>query len=96
MSREEFEALNRNYGTDVAGEVTPHMATHPSSSTDGTTVLTANKQVFNSRPGGHCAACVAMLSKLDDIVRSLSVTVSALAKSAPLLRTLSEIKEICN
>ena len=48
------------------------MATHPSSSTDGTTVRTANKQVFNSRPDGHCAACVAMLSKLDDIVRSLS------------------------
>ena len=72
MTKEEFEALNKNYGRDVAGEVTPQVATHPTSSTNGTTVRTANKQVFNSRPDGHCSTCVAMLSKLDDIMRSLS------------------------
>ena len=72
MSKEEFETLSRNYGPDVAAEVTPKMATHPTSSTNGTTVRTANKQVFNSRPDGNCSTCVAVLSKLDDIVRSLS------------------------
>jgi len=72
LSKEEFEALNRNSRVDVAGEVTPQTSTHPNSTTDGTTVRTANKQVLNDRPDGHCSACVAVLSKFDDILSSLS------------------------
>jgi hypothetical protein len=72
VSKEEFEAMNRNYGTAVAGEGTPQTATHPISVTDGTTVNTADTQVFNNRPDGHCSACVAVLSKLDDIMSSLT------------------------
>jgi len=72
VSKEEFEAVKRNYGMDVAGEVTPQSSTHPNSTTDGTVVRTANKQVFDSRTDGHCSACVAVLSKLDDILSSLS------------------------
>jgi hypothetical protein len=57
---------------DVVGESTPQMAALPTSSTDGTTVRTAATQVFNSEPDGPCSACVAVLSKLDDIMNSLS------------------------
>ena len=76
VSKEEYEVLKRNYGLDVAGELTPQTATHPNSSTDvtdGTRVRTPDKQVFNSRPDGHCSACVAALSKLDDIMSVLTV-----------------------
>jgi len=72
VSKEEFEALNRNYGIDVPGEVAPQSSTHPKSTTDGSTVCTANKHIFNGGPDGHCSACVAVLSKLDDILSSLS------------------------
>lgn len=72
MSKQEFEAFNRNYGMDVARELTPQNASHPSSSVDGTRERTAEMQVFKSRPDGHCSACVTVLSKLDDIISSLT------------------------
>ena len=72
MSKQEFEAFNRDYGADVAGELMPQMASHPSSSVHGTRDRTADMQVFKSRPDGHCSACVTVLSKLDDIISSLT------------------------
>lgn len=44
LSKEELDTLNKNYGKDVAGEVTRQTSTHPKSTTDGPTVNTANKQ----------------------------------------------------
>lgn len=88
MSKEEFEALNRNM--DVGGELTPQTATHPNSSTDGTTARNADTQVVNSRPDGCFPASVAVLSKLDDIMSSLtalSVKVDTLERK---LSTLCE------
>jgi hypothetical protein len=88
VSREEFEAFNRNYGVDVAGESTPQMVTQPNSSTDGITVRTADTGVINSRPDGHCSSCVTMLAKLDDIMSSLtalSVKVDTLEKKLSIL-----------
>jgi len=90
LSKEEFEAVDRNYRKDVAGEVTPQTSTHPSSTTDGNTVHTANKQVLNSRPDGHCTACVAVLSKLDDIISSLGALSEKVDTLERKLNTLSE------
>jgi len=88
VSKEEFEALNRNM--DVGGEVTPQTAAQPNSSTDGTTARTADKQVVNSRPDGCCSTCVAVLSKLDDIMSSLT---ALSVKVDTLERKLSTICE---
>ena len=90
MSVEEFDTLKTNYVTDVAGEVIPQTSTHQNTTTDGTTVHTANKQVLNRRPDGHCSTCVAVLSKLDEIVsllNALSVRVDTLDRK---LSTLCE------
>jgi len=75
---------------NVVGELPSQVATNSNSSTDGTTVRTADKQVFNSRPDGCCSACVAVLSKLDDVMSSLhalSVKVDTLERK---LSTLCE------
>jgi hypothetical protein len=88
VSKEEFEDLNRNM--DEAGEVTPQMATHPNSSTDGTSVRTAGTQVVNSRPDGHCSACVAVLSKLDGIMSSLTALSAKVDTLERKLTTLCE------
>jgi hypothetical protein len=45
VSKEDFEALKMNYGKDAVVESTPQMATHVNSSTDGTTVPSADRQV---------------------------------------------------
>jgi hypothetical protein len=87
---EEYVAFNRNYGTNVVVELPPHTAANPNSSTAGTKVRTADTQVFNSRQDGCCSACVAVSSKLDDVVsslRTLSVKVDSLERK---LSTLCE------
>jgi len=90
VSKEDYEVLIRNSGMDVAVEVTPQMATRPNSSTDGTTVRTAGTQVVNSRPDGHCSACVAVLSKLDDIMSSLTALSAKVDTLERKLTTLCE------
>jgi hypothetical protein len=93
VSREEFEALNRNYGMDVGGDSTPQVVSHPNSSAEGSTVRTADTGVINSTPDGHCSACVTVLAKLDDIMSlltALSVKVDTLEKK---LSTLCEKNE---
>jgi hypothetical protein len=64
VSKEDFEALKVNYGTDAIVESTSQVATGVNSLTDGTAVPSADRQVSNSRPGGHCSACVAVLSNM--------------------------------
>lgn len=88
LSQQEFEEFRQEVQHGVAGELTLQMATHPSSSVDGTKVRTADMCVFNSRPDGHCSACVTVLSKLDDIISSLtalSVKVDTLEKKLSIV-----------
>jgi hypothetical protein len=88
VSREELEVLNRSNGMDVAGEPAPQEVTQPNSSTDGSTVRTADTGVINSTLDGHCSACVTVLAKLDDIVNALtalSVKVDTLEKKLSTL-----------
>jgi len=44
LSTEEYAAWNRNYGMNVVGELPSQVAANSNSSTDGTTVRTADKQ----------------------------------------------------
>lgn len=55
MSQQEFEEFQQEVCHGVAGELTLQMATHPSSSVDGTKVHTADMCVINSKPDGHCS-----------------------------------------
>lgn len=90
VSKEDFEVLNRNCGMVVPEklEVIPNMATPIRISTVATTVRMTDTQVVNSRPDGHCSGCVAVLSKLDDIISSLtalSVKVNTLERKLDTL-----------